>query len=165
MRSLVAYIGLGSNLADPRQQVCDAITALQHLPHCRLIASSRLYRSKPMGPAEQPDYINAVAALETSLSPFALLDGLQAIEQQQGRERDGQRWGPRTLDLDLLLYGEQQIDDARLKVPHAGLAVRNFVLYPLQEIAADDLIVPGLGRLKTLVQNCSQNGLELLHRC
>lgn len=130
-----AYIGLGSNLDEPLQQLQRAIEALQQLPESRLTAISRFYRSKPMGPADQPDYINAVAMFDTCLEPLALLDALQAIEQQQGRVRDGERWGPRTLDLDLLLYGPEVIELPRLQVPHPGITRRSFVLQPLFDLA------------------------------
>jgi len=161
------YIGLGANLDDPRAQVMQAIDELAALPDSRLLAISALYRSTPMALPdqaqtlpEQPDYINAVAKLETALAPHALLDALQAIEQAHGRQRDGLRWGPRTLDLDLLLYENQQLDDERLQVPHTGMAVRNFVLYPLGELASRELDIPGVGRLADLLNRCSPEGLE-----
>ena len=158
------YIGLGSNLDDPLKHVSQAIAELQHLPKSRLLASSRLYRSKPMGPANQPDYINAVVKLATELSPHALLDELQTIEQQHQRLRTGQRWGPRTLDLDLLIYGNQLLNDERLVVPHAGLVERNFVLYPLSDVADGQLEIPGQGVLHEIIKNVSDKGLELLDR-
>jgi 2-amino-4-hydroxy-6-hydroxymethyldihydropteridine diphosphokinase len=129
------YIGLGSNLASPLRQVRVAIAELAQLPQSRLCAISPLYRSRPLGPAGQPDYINAVAALETTLTPLELLDGLQAIEKRHGRKRGAVRWGPRTLDLDLLLYGDAVIDEPRLTVPHPEMAQRGFVLRPLADIA------------------------------
>lgn len=132
-----AYIGLGSNLGDPLAQLRSAVKALEQLPGSRLTAVSRFYRSSPMGPGDQPDYLNAVAMLDTTLEPLALLDALQAIEQQQGRVRSGERWGPRTLDLDLLLYGAEEIDHPRLRVPHPGIRERNFVLVPLAELAPE----------------------------
>lgn len=112
-----------------------------------------------MGPADQPDYINAVAELSTELSPHALLDALQAIEQQHGRTRQGQRWGPRTLDLDILLYSDQQINDVRLQVPHPGIAMRSFVLYPLAEILPG-CDIPGMGSLQALLKNCPDDELQ-----
>lgn len=139
-----AYIGLGSNLDDPSRQLHQAIAALQQIPESRLTARSRFYRSKPMGPADQPDYVNAVAMFDTCLEPLALLDALQAIEQQQGRVRDGERWGPRTLDLDLLLYGPEVIDLPRLQVPHPGLTRRSFVLQPLFDLAPELTFPDGL---------------------
>jgi 2-amino-4-hydroxy-6-hydroxymethyldihydropteridine diphosphokinase len=164
-KSVTAYIGLGSNLQQPAQQVKQALQQLTKIPRTRLIAASPLYRSAPLGPADQPDYINAVAALATRLTPIALLDALQAIEQQQGRVREGERWGPRTLDLDLLLYAEQQIRNDRLTVPHPGLGERNFVLYPLYDIAGEDLVIPGLDTLGHLLEACPRQGLELLEAC
>ena len=137
-----AYIGLGSNLVSPVRQVRRAIAELAQLPQSRLVAVSRLYRSRPMGPADQPDYINAVAAIETRLQPLELLDGLQAIEQAHQRKRGAERWGPRTLDLDLLLFADERIQNERLTVPHVGIAERSFVLRPLLDIDAA-LQLPG----------------------
>ncbi len=148
--AVLAGVGLGSNLADPEAQVRTAFTALADLPGTRLSARSALWRSTPMGPADQPDYVNAVALLETTLEPHALLDALLAIEQARGRVRDGTRWGPRTLDLDLLFYGDTVLDTPRLRLPHPGIAQRDFVLVPLGEIAPPDLAIPGLGRLADL---------------
>jgi len=156
-----AYIGLGSNLGDPAAQVRRALDALVSLPDSRLQSHSSLYRSAPLGPADQPDYVNAVAALDTDLDPHTLLHALQAIEAAQGRVRGDQRWGPRTLDLDLLLYGDAVINDAELAVPHPGLPARAFVLYPLMEIAPG-LTVPGLGSLQELVARCPRDGLARL---
>lgn len=155
---VIAYIGLGSNLSDPGRQVRSALGTLSEHHAIQLLRHSALYLSPPMGPADQPDYVNAVAALETRLAPHRLLDLLQAIEQQQGRVR-GERWGPRTLDLDILLYGDRLISDARLTLPHPGIAERAFVLYPLQEIAPD-LEIPGLGTLSGLLQHCPRGGLR-----
>ncbi len=159
---VTVYIGIGSNLQQPVEQVKRALLRLAEIPRSQLLGHSPLYRSKPLGPADQPDYINAVAALATELAPLDLLDALQTIESQQGRMRRGERWGPRTLDLDLLLYGDQQITDDRLVVPHPGLGERNFVLYPLYDIAGADLLIPGKGLLGQLLQACSAQGLELL---
>lgn len=156
-----AYIGLGSNLADPQAQLAKAVAALRTLPQSRLTALSRLYRSRPMGPADQPDYVNAVAMLDTRLEAEALLDALQAIETAQGRVRGPQRWGPRTLDLDLLLYGAELIDSARLQVPHPGLTERNFVLYPLADIAPE-LVLPDGRSLRELLAACSSEGLYVI---
>ena len=155
-----AYVGLGSNLAGPEAQVRRALEGLGRLPRTRLLAASRLYRSPPMGPADQPDYVNAVAAVETDLPPLELLDALQALETAQGRVR-GERWGPRTLDLDLLLYGRLELDHPRLRLPHPGLYGRNFVLYPLAELAPD-LEVPGAGPLAALLARCPRDGLRPL---
>ncbi|HFC54224.1 MAG TPA: 2-amino-4-hydroxy-6-hydroxymethyldihydropteridine diphosphokinase [Gammaproteobacteria bacterium] len=145
-----AYVGLGSNLQDPVRQVRCALLALKQLPGTRVVASSSLYRSPPLGDKPQPDYINAVAALDTVLEPHRLLDELQALERRQGRRRGGERWGPRTLDLDLLLYGDLRINTRRLTVPHPGLVERAFVLYPLHEIAPD-LHLGAAGPLADLV--------------
>lgn len=153
-----AFVGLGSNLDDPAAQVAAALRALARLPESRLLSQSRRYRNPPMGPADQPDYVNAVAEVETGLDPHALLDALLAVETAQGRHRTGERWGPRVLDLDLLLYGDRCIEDARLTVPHPGMHERNFVLYPLQEIAPD-LQIPGLGSLAALCARCPRDGL------
>ncbi len=155
---VTAYIGLGSNLADPVHQVQTACDELKQLSESRLLACSGLYRSPPMGPADQPDYINAVAAIETTLEPHRLLAELQAIEQRHGRTRE-RRWGARTLDMDLLIYGDQTVVDETLTIPHPGVAERAFVLYPLQEIAPL-LTVTGLGPVGSLVNNCPMNGLE-----
>lgn len=153
-----AYIGLGSNLNDPRRQIRQAFTALDALPGCRLEAYSSLYQSEPMGFVRQPDYVNAVAALETLCEPMELLEQLQEIERGQGRLRSGERWAPRTLDLDLLLYDELRMDTEALVIPHPGLHQRAFVLYPLAEIAPD-LNVPVLGSLRCLTEDCPAGNL------
>lgn len=114
-----------------------------------------------MGPADQPDYVNAVMAIDTALSPVSLLNALQAIETAAGRIRKGERWGPRTLDLDMLLYADEVIASERLIVPHPGMALREFVLYPLAEIAPD-LMIPGLGSVGELVSRCPRRGLEVI---
>jgi 2-amino-4-hydroxy-6-hydroxymethyldihydropteridine diphosphokinase len=134
-RWLPAYVGLGSNLDEPAAQVRRALAALEALPQTRLVTRSSLYRSPPMGPPDQPDYVNAVAALLTALPAAELLAALHSIEGAQGRRRDGPRWGPRTLDLDLLLYGELAVNSDTLVLPHPGLAERPFVLVPLLEVA------------------------------
>ena len=154
------FIGLGSNLADPENQIHAAKKALQALPETQWVTSSSLYKSPPMGPQDQPDYINAVIELDTMLSPLDLLDCLQQIEQQQGRIRE-RHWGERTLDLDLLLYGDEVIASDRLQVPHSGIAQRAFVIYPLAEIAAD-IVIPGKGLITTLLAACPRDGLERL---
>ncbi|HEX4869650.1 MAG TPA: 2-amino-4-hydroxy-6-hydroxymethyldihydropteridine diphosphokinase [Moraxellaceae bacterium] len=129
-----AFIGLGGNLGAAEATLQSAVTALRALPGTRLTALSSLYRSAPVGPAGQPDYLNAVALIETELAPHDLLAALQAIERAHGRERQ-LRWGPRTLDLDLLLLGRDRIATADLVVPHPELGNRNFVVVPLLEIA------------------------------
>lgn len=153
----LAYIGLGSNLEQPDQQVMQALSELNEIDGCRLRAASELYGSTPVGPAEQPDYVNAAASLETQLSPIQLLDALQAIENNHHRVRD-LRWGPRTLDLDLLLYDNQTIESERLTVPHPRLQERNFVLYPLADIDPQ-LVLPSGITLQSLLVNCSRDGL------
>ena len=157
-----AYVGLGSNLGDPAAQVTRALCALDEIPASRCIARSGLYRSAPLGNADQPHYINAVAALDTRLPARELLRHLQAIEGRQGRVRGPERWAPRTLDLDLLLYGESTLNEESLTVPHPGLHQRPFVLYPLRELAPEDLIVPGMGSLRALITACPAQGLERL---
>jgi len=152
------FIGLGSNLADPKYQVSSAIDQIKQVEKTRFIQSSSLYSSPPMGPQDQPDYVNAVLEIETELSAHSLLDKLQGIEQEHGRIRK-RHWGERTLDLDLLLFGDVVIDDDRLKVPHPGIAERAFVLYPLAEIAPE-LTIPKLGEVSTLKQQCPAAGLE-----
>lgn len=157
---VVAHIGLGSNLAGPAQQVRRALAELAALPESRLLRHSGLYRSPPLGPQDQPDYVNAVAALATRLAPLALLDALQALETGHRRVRS-ERWGPRTLDLDLLLYGNRRLDLPRLQVPHPGLPLRNFVLYPLAEIDPQ-LEIPGHGPLAELLARCPRGALQSL---
>ncbi|MEJ2059047.1 MAG: 2-amino-4-hydroxy-6-hydroxymethyldihydropteridine diphosphokinase [Gammaproteobacteria bacterium] len=154
---VAAWVGLGSNLDDPQAQILRALEELDELPETRRVKASGLYRNPPMGPQDQPDYVNAVARLETALTPLALLDALLAIEQAHGRIR-ALHWGPRTLDLDLLLYGDQVLDHERLRLPHPGLHERAFVLYPLLEIDPG-LEIPGLGRLRDLAAACPADGL------
>lgn len=156
------YIGLGSNLAEPRQQLRGALDALARIPNSQLAAVSSLYLSDPLGPADQPRYNNAVAALDTSLSPLALLDALQAIELAQGRERKAERWGPRTLDLDILLFGNRLISEPRLTVPHYHMHARAFALYPLAEIAPAELKLADGRSLAELLAACPFEGLERL---
>ena len=156
------YIGLGSNLAEPRQQLRGARDALASIADSQLFAVSSLYLSDPLGPPDQPRYNNAVAALDTSLSPLDLLDALQAIEHAHGRERKAERWGPRTLDLDILLFGDRLIDEPRLKVPHYHLYARAFVLYPLAEIAPENLRLADGRALSELLVACPFAGIERL---
>jgi len=156
-----AYIGLGSNLEQPERQVRSAIEALAGIPHTRRVAVSRLYLTPPMGPAGQPDYVNAVAVLETTLAPLALLEALLAIEAAHGRTRNGERWGARTLDLDLLLYGGETITHPRLMVPHPGLALRAFVLLPLCDVAPD-LRLPDGRAIAALAAACDHSGIRPL---
>ncbi|MEZ9057668.1 2-amino-4-hydroxy-6-hydroxymethyldihydropteridine diphosphokinase [Vibrio pelagius] len=157
---ITAYIAVGSNLADPVSQANLAIETLKSLPQSKFIATSKLYSSTPMGPKNQPDYINAVVAIETELTPIELLNCTQAIEQEQGRVRKDERWGPRTLDLDIILYGNEVIDSERLTVPHYGMKEREFVLYPLAEIAPS-LQLPDGTELSELLKVVDKNGLNV----
>lgn len=152
------YIGLGSNLSDPTAQLQLALNAIRLLPDSTVSAVSSLYGSRPMGPADQPDYINAVIKLDTLLTPLSLLDALQAIESQAGRVRKDNRWAARILDLDILLIEHQVIEHVRLTVPHYGLKVREFVLIPLQEIAPA-LMLPTGENIDNLCAAIDSNGL------
>ena len=149
-----AYIGIGSNLESPSEQVARGIAALAQISKSVLVYHSSQYRSAPMGPKDQPDFVNAVAAVLTQLEPHDFLRALQAIELEQGRQRDGDRWGPRTLDLDLLAYSNLTVSDATLTLPHPGIAERNFVLLPWQEIAPH-YRVPGLDSVVELARTAS----------
>lgn len=158
------YIGLGSNLDNPLDQVLQAIKELANLGQSRFIACSRIYKSHPMqtpNEIEQPDFVNAVVALETTLDATGLLYGLREIENKHQRHRDEQRWGPRTLDLDILLYGDQILNTSVLTIPHAGISERDFVLFPLQDIAPD-LNIPGKGPISELVKQCISHHLEVV---
>ncbi|GMR07524.1 MAG: hypothetical protein BMS9Abin26_0527 [Gammaproteobacteria bacterium] len=165
----LAYIGIGSNLDGPVQRVQRAFADLDDMPGCRCVKHSGLYRSRPLQLTgegiEQLDYINAVVCVESSLDPVPLLHALQGIEDQHGRARDAVRWGPRSMDLDILLYDELLMHTNELCLPHPGLLERNFVLYPLFEIAPH-LHIPGTAkgthRLQDIVKICDDDGLELL---
>lgn len=154
------FIALGSNLQQPLQQVQRAALSLAQLPQSRLLATSRWYQSAAVGPGEQPDYINGVSELLTDLPALALLSQLQTIEQQQHRQRL-QHWGPRTLDLDLLLYGDSIIAEPTLTVPHPRMLQRNFVLYPLAELAPTLQLPTGV-LLKDQLKQCPMDGLQLV---
>jgi len=156
---VTAYIGLGANLDDPAAQVEQALVELAHLPESRLAARSSLYSSAPVGYAEQPDFINAVAAVETRLSPRDLLNALLDIEHRHGRNRTF-RNAPRTLDLDLLLYGDAHFHEENLALPHPRMHERGFVLLPLQEIAPE-LAIPGMGHVDTLLALCGNQPVHL----
>ncbi|MEO7755000.1 MAG: 2-amino-4-hydroxy-6-hydroxymethyldihydropteridine diphosphokinase [Dokdonella sp.] len=145
-----AWVGLGSNLDDPAGQLQRALLALDKLPSTRLLRHSRLYRSAPWGIPDQPAFVNAVAELQTSLDARALLDALLAIERSQGRHRDGTRWGPRTLDLDLLSYADVQSSEPDLTLPHPHIADRAFVLVPWSELEVD-MEIPGAGVVRDLL--------------
>ena len=153
-----AYVGMGSNLENPRAQVERAFTELAELPHTKLLGRSALYLSQAVGPGDQPNYINAVAHLDTGLGPLQLLDHLQAIEQAHQRVRI-ERWGPRTLDLDILLMDREIIASERLTIPHPYLTQRNFVLYPLADITPT-LELPDGSRLADLLTRCPRDDLE-----
>ena len=156
----LAFVALGANLADPVVQVRAALEALTHLPDSRLLRASSLYRTAPVGIHGQPDFINAVAALETSLAPQALLATLFAIEAKFGRRRD-YRHAPRTLDLDLLLYGAETLDTPELQLPHPRMHLRAFVLAPLLEIAPD-CAIPGRGTAAAWLPAVSMQSIEKL---
>ena len=148
----LAYIAIGSNLASPREQVNAAVQALGEIPQSKIVAVSSFYGTPPLGPQDQPDYLNAAVILETELGPEELLDNTQRIELQQGRVRKAERWGPRTLDLDIMLFGHETINTERLTVPHYDMKNRGFMLWPLFEVAPD-LIFPDGTPLKSILDN------------
>lgn len=154
----IVFIALGANLGDPFKQAHDAIDAVINLPDTQLVRCSPFYRSKPLGPQDQPDYLNAVMQINTSLSPHNLLKSLQHIEQNLGRVRKANRWGPRTLDLDILLYDNMQINSEELTIPHYDMKNREFVLYPLFDIAPT-LVFPDKIHLATLIKSIPINGM------
>ena len=156
-----AYIGMGSNLSDPRAQVLKACARLTELPLSRVLLTSPLYRSRPLGTVAQPDFVNAVAGMLTQLDPEALLAALKALEAALGRPPQHERWGPRIIDLDLLSHGRERRSEPALTLPHPGIVERNFVLYPLADIAPD-LDLPGLGRVAELKKRVTPEGLTLL---
>jgi 2-amino-4-hydroxy-6-hydroxymethyldihydropteridine diphosphokinase len=160
-RWLPAYVGIGSNLEEPRRQVERAFEALAQLPRSRLVLRSALFRTVPFGEVVQPAFVNAAAGLLTQLSPEDLLAALRGVERALGREPPRQRWGPRVIDLDLLVVGRETRDTEALKLPHPGIAERDFVLYPLAHIAPD-LDVPGLGRVQSLRERVTNRGIERL---
>jgi 2-amino-4-hydroxy-6-hydroxymethyldihydropteridine diphosphokinase len=152
-----AYVALGSNLGDTRRHLQNAIQALAVLPQTALVACSRIYRTPPWGMTEQPDFLNAVVAIETELAPQDLLDALLDIERAAGRQRNGERWGPRTLDLDLLHVVGQTVNSQRLSLPHPQIAARAFVLLPLNDVAPT-LDIPGQGKVAELLQAVDTQG-------
>lgn len=160
-RWLPAYIGIGSNLDDPRAQVTRALDALSRLPDTRLVCRSPFYETPPFGEVVQPAFVNAAAGLLTQLSPEDLLAAMRALEKVLGREPPRERWGPRIIDLDLLVVGGERRATEILKLPHPGIAERDFVLYPLAEIAPD-LDVPGLGRVAHLRERVADRGVRKL---
>ncbi len=155
------FLGLGANLNQPATQIRSAVAALQSNDNIEVVACSSLYGSKPMGPQDQPDYINAVIQVETSLSAMTLLDVTQGIELKLGRVRKDERWGPRTLDIDILLFNQEEINQERLQVPHYGMKEREFVLYPLAEIAPN-LTMPDDTPISDLLNYININGLTKL---
>jgi 2-amino-4-hydroxy-6-hydroxymethyldihydropteridine diphosphokinase len=157
-----AYIGLGGNLDDPAARIQRAFLALNQLHHTKLVLKSSLYRTAPVGYLDQPDFINAVAAVDTALEPIELLDALLHLELDEGRARSFKN-APRTLDLDVLMYGDLQLIHDRLLVPHPRMGARAFVLFPLQEIAPN-LLIPGMGSVKQLAAACQDQGIERLEK-
>lgn len=161
----LAYIGIGSNLENPRKQIKKAIAAMKQLSHNGAIDCSAIYQSSPMTEesdlknSKQPDYLNTVVRITTSLEPLPLLDALQQIENSQGRIRNEKRWIARTLDLDILLFDNQIINHPRLTVPHYGLKQRHFVIYPLADLDAN-LVLPDGTTIKELLETCSSEGIR-----
>ena len=160
-RWLPAYVGVGSNLDDPRSQVTRAFEALSQLPQTRLVARSSLYHTPPFGEVVQPPFVNAVAGLLTQLTPEDLLAALRILEQKLGREAPRERWGPRLIDLDLLVVGSEKRATDSLRLPHPGIAERDFVLYPLADVAPE-LEVPGVGRVSELRRRVADRGVQRL---
>ena len=153
-----AYVGLGANLGEPRRQLTDAIIAMSGLPETRLAGHSSFYRSAPVGNENQPEFLNAVAALDTRLAPGVLLEGLQGIERRHGRERPFLD-APRTLDLDLLVFGDEQIKRPGLTVPHPRMHQRAFVLHPLLELVPE-ISIPGKGKASAFLAACASQKIE-----
>lgn len=157
------YIGLGSNLDNPDHQIEQALQHVRAMSNTELVLVSSLYSSKPMGPQNQPNYMNAVACITTTLSAMELLDQLQTIETLFGRIRKDQRWGARVLDLDILLFGEYEINNERLTIPHYGMKTREFVIYPLAEIS-DNLVLPDGTSVEKLRNQLPLNGLIVVRK-
>jgi 2-amino-4-hydroxy-6-hydroxymethyldihydropteridine diphosphokinase len=153
-----AYVGIGSNLDEPAGQVRRALAALAELPQSRLVLPSSLFGSRPLGPAAQPDFVNAVAGMLTQLDVGTFFSALRALETALGREPPRVRWGARRIDLDLLVFGAQRLDGPQLTLPHPGIVQRNFVLYPLFEVAPG-LDVPGCGRVAELAAHVERAGI------
>ncbi|CAJ0991324.1 2-amino-4-hydroxy-6-hydroxymethyldihydropteridine diphosphokinase [Pantoea sp. Nvir] len=153
------YLALGSNLADPLYQVNTALMALDELPNTIRVATSSFYRTRPYGPIDQPDYLNAVVALDTQLTPETLLNHIQCIELNHGRIRKAERWAPRTLDIDILLFGQLCISTPRLIVPHYDICNRPFVLVPLLEITPD-VTLPDNRSLRSFLTNLEVNNIQ-----
>ena len=164
MNPVVACVGLGGNVGEVAQTLAEAVRAIAALPGSRLLRASRVYRTPAWGRHDQPDFLNAAATLETTLPPRQLLDALLALEQRFGRERGGDgddRWGPRTLDLDLLLYGDAIVDEPGLQVPHPHLHERAFALVPLADIAPD-AVIPGRGSVRAALAALDADGIEAI---
>src|SRR5580658_4033993 len=153
-----AYVGIGSNLEQPIEQVRRALAALNGITLTRVERCSSLYRSEPLPSVQQPQYVNAVAALLTQLEVRPLFDGLRTLEVQLGRQRPREHWGPRIIDLDLLMYGQLTLQEPDLTLPHPGIVQRNFVLYPLRELAPE-LNIPGCGRVAMLADRVDRAGI------
>ena len=160
MLKTTAYLGLGSNLSNPVEQLKTALNAISELPQTQLIKSSSFYGSKPLGPQDQPDFVNAVCKIQTELSPLVLLKAVQKIEQEQGRVKK-RHWGERLIDIDILLYGEQCIEEENLSIPHLQMSVRDFVLVPLAEISPG-LVIPNKGEVNTLLSKLEKSYLIAL---
>jgi 2-amino-4-hydroxy-6-hydroxymethyldihydropteridine diphosphokinase len=155
-----AYVAIGSNLKSPRERVLEATERMSALATSRVVLRSRLYLTRPMGPQDQPDFVNAAVGLLTQLSPRELLAGLQDIECRMGRDRR-QRWGPRVIDLDLLWMVDSAVDEPSLTLPHPGVSSRNFVLYPLSDIAPT-INIPGHGIVLDLKRDADGDGISIL---
>ncbi|HET9694855.1 MAG TPA: 2-amino-4-hydroxy-6-hydroxymethyldihydropteridine diphosphokinase [Steroidobacteraceae bacterium] len=162
-RWVPAYVALGSNLDDPRRQVDRAFDALAELPDTRLVLQSHRYRSRPLGPVAQPDFVNAVAGMLTRLDAPALLQELKSLESRLGRAAPVVRWGPRLIDLDLLVHGTTCVQQESIHVPHPGIAERAFVIAPLCDVSPS-LEVPGVGRVSALLRRLDTGGLERIDR-
>lgn len=156
-----AYVGLGSNLGDSRVLLARALEAIAAFPDTRCVIASALYRSVPFGPVEQGAFVNAAAGLLTRLSPPDLLNRLRSLERALGRAEARVRWGPREIDLDLLVHGETRLSTEALNLPHPGIPERDFVLYPLRDIAPQ-LRIPGMGVVADLAAHVSNRGIERL---
>ena len=156
-----AYVALGSNLSDPERQIELGVLGARRARDTQLVARSALWKNPPLGPQDQPDFVNAAAGLLTTRTPRDFLAALKDIERRMGRTEPAVRWGPRVIDLDLLVFGDRRIDEPGLTLPHPGLPQRNFVLYPLAEFAAE-LWVPGHGRVRMLQRQATGDGLERL---
>ncbi|HMH89148.1 MAG TPA: 2-amino-4-hydroxy-6-hydroxymethyldihydropteridine diphosphokinase [Steroidobacteraceae bacterium] len=155
-----AYVGIGSNLQSPRDRVLEAIERMSTLETTRVVLRSQLYLTRPMGPKEQPDFVNAAVGLITQLAARELLTELLGIERSMGRDRQ-ERWGPRVIDLDLLWMVDSAIDEPGLTVPHPGVSTRNFVLYPLADIAPT-IKIPGNGKVLDLKRDVGGDGISVL---